>query len=82
MSVKNNCIEILKKGVLAVAQLFSDRYAFFAKSTDKTQDNGYRLGLASVRAEPLRSIAQKLFLFNMLIRLIRGVSPPHDDPAL
>ncbi|PFD35305.1 hypothetical protein CN285_24045 [Bacillus cereus] len=67
---------LLKKGVLVVAQLFSDRYAFFAKPTDKTQDNGYRLGLASIRAEPLRTSAQKLFLFNMLIRSIRGVSPP------
>lgn len=27
---------------------FSARYAFFAKPTDKTQANGYRLGLAII----------------------------------
>ncbi|PEZ01826.1 hypothetical protein CN326_20725 [Bacillus sp. AFS018417] len=50
-------------------KLFSARFAFFAKPTDKTQDNGYRLGLAIIRAEPLRSIALKLFVFKLLIRL-------------
>ena len=56
--------------------------AFLAKPTDKKQSNGSRLGLVSIRAEPLRSFVQKQFLFKKMIRNTWGFDPTRRASTL
>ncbi|MEK4587772.1 hypothetical protein MKY05_31410, partial [Bacillus sp. FSL W7-1334] len=49
--------------LLCPCKTFFGSCAFLAKPTDKKQSNGSRLGLASIRAEPLSSFVPKSSLF-------------------
>ena len=52
----------------------------FRQADDQKQDAGYRLARAIIRAEPPDHPSLILLSLFMPTRL-RGVSPPHDEPA-